>query len=89
MRNARRSTGRSLRAAIGPRVAFAVAASVGFVLSGCSGTSAGDNTAQAEVSILETRIELLNLALPTYGGGTFNPDSMAGKNVILWFWGAH
>lgn len=37
----------------------------------------------------ETRPEILRLALPKFGGGEFNPDSVAGKNVILWFWGAH
>ena len=37
----------------------------------------------------ETRSEILKLALPTFGGETFNPDSMAGKNVLLWFWGPH
>lgn len=37
----------------------------------------------------ETRPELLRLGLPTFGGGTFDTNSMAGKNVVLWFWGAH
>ncbi len=53
-------------------------------------TTAAPTTAPpTTVSMLETREEILNLALPKFGGGSFNPDSMAGKNVVLWFWGAH
>lgn len=52
-------------------------------------TTQGPTTTTTASSAAETRPELLRLALPTFGGGTFDPDSMAGKNVILWFWGAH
>ena len=47
------------------------------------------STTTAPAAAVETRPEILRLALPTYGGGTFDPDSVAGRNIVLWFWGAH
>ncbi len=41
-----------------------------------------------EVAV-ETRPEILRLALATADGGTFDPNSVAGKPVLLWFWAAH
>ncbi len=41
------------------------------------------------IELIETRPEILNLALPTFAGDDFDPNSVAGMNVILWFWGAH
>lgn len=46
-------------------------------------------TTSAPDAAVETRPEILRLALPTFGGGTFDPDSVAGRNIVLWFWGAH
>jgi hypothetical protein len=46
--------------------------------------------AVAEPAEVENREAILRLAsLPLYGGGTFDPETVAGKNVLLWFWGAH
>ncbi|MEE9415394.1 MAG: hypothetical protein V3V01_08925 [Acidimicrobiales bacterium] len=46
--------------------------------------------AVAEPAAVENREAILRLAsLPLYGGGTFDPETLAGKNVLLWFWGAH
>lgn len=56
-------------------------------------TAAPDSTAAPDTTAapagVETRPEILRLALPVAGGGTFDPNSVAGKNVVLWFWGAH
>jgi hypothetical protein len=47
-------------------------------------------TTEQQISVLETRDEILRLAgLETYDGGRFSPDSVSTKNIVLWFWGAH
>ena len=39
---------------------------------------------------VETRDEILLLAgLPLEGGGSFDPDTVAGTDVLIWFWGPH
>lgn len=50
-------------------------------------TTAVETTAPAPVETREAILQLASLEL--YGGGTFDPASVAGENVILWFWGAH
>ena len=34
----------------------------------------------------ETRPMILALAGPQLGGGTFDPQTVAGRDVLLWFW---
>lgn len=53
-------------------------------------TTAATTTTDGQVSVLETRIEVLRLAgLSTFDGGKFSPDAHSTKNIVLWFWGAH
>ena len=35
---------------------------------------------------VESRALILALAGPQLGGGTFDPQSVAGREVLLWFW---
>lgn len=74
--------------------AAAVLVLVGLVLAGCSAspTTTGDaaetDAPSAATAGPETRQVILDLALPTYDGGQFDPDTVKAKPVILWFWGA-
>ena len=76
--------------------AAAVLAAAGLVLAACSASpkTTGDAaetdapSAAATAAGPETRQVILDLALPTYDGGQFDPNTLKAKPVILWFWGA-
>lgn len=66
-------------------------------MAACAGrdatTAAGDGPVTPVTAVpgaTEQRPEILRLgALETLNGGSFDPDSVAGVDVLLWFWGPH
>jgi cytochrome oxidase Cu insertion factor (SCO1/SenC/PrrC family) len=83
-----------MTATVVPMARAAVLAAAGLVLAACSAspTTTGDaaetDAPSAAAAGPETRQVILDLALPTYDGGQFDPDTLKAKPVILWFWGA-
>ena len=45
-----------------------------------------DDSNTAQTAQIETRPEILQLALPQLDGAVFDPNSVAGRDVLLWFW---
>ena len=79
-------------------VALALAMIV--VVAGCAEpttTGDADRTGRSTVAAdgPETRPQILQLAArPTlagrsFDGGAFDPNSVAGRDVLIWFWGPH
>ena len=48
-------------------------------------TTQAESSSTVERSV-ESRALILALAGPQLGGGTFDPQSVAGREVLLWFW---
>ncbi|MEM9654098.1 MAG: hypothetical protein AAGA65_18535 [Actinomycetota bacterium] len=73
---------------------IAVVAAAALLLVSCGGSDgavdgdAAASEAAEATAVPETRQVVLDLALPTYDGDVFDPASINGKPVILWFWGA-
>lgn len=51
-----------------------------------SGTSDDATTPAAGASLGETRDEILRLARTQLDGVDFDPETVAGRDVLLWFW---
>ncbi len=49
-------------------------------------TQASDESSSTAEQSVESRALILALAGPQLGGGTFDPQSVAGREVLLWFW---
>lgn len=76
-------------------VAGAVAAAA--VAAGCGSDSSGSTSpdanpadaaaiAEASAAGIETRAAILRLAGPQLDGVEFDPNTVAGRDVLLWFW---
>ncbi|HCB34331.1 MAG TPA: hypothetical protein DEP69_04005 [Acidimicrobiaceae bacterium] len=64
----------------------AAAAEPDEVPSTSAAASAGTAPSPAQPDLVETRPAVLQLARTQLDGAVFDPDSVAGRNVLLWFW---
>lgn len=78
----------------------ALVVAAGLALSACGGSTDSATTAGPETTATsqadpggttgdagaETRDEILRLERPTLDGAVFEADTVAGRDVLLWFW---
>ncbi len=68
--------------------AVAIAISVALLASSCAATSTSSGSSElvSAGTQVENRSLILQLELPQLDGAVFDPNTVANKDVLLWFW---